>query len=116
MTNPFFKNCGPLNLWDIYKVLGLDNRSETKKIKIFNITDLNSASSKDITFLHSNKYTSQASITKAAACITTKNLQDCLPNKCECKYLKPLSIQKLFEEDDCNSYVNALTLLVSNLK
>ena len=29
-------------------------------------------------------------------------------NKCECKYLKPLSIQKLFEEDDCNSYVNAL--------
>ena len=78
MTNPFFKNCGPLNLGDIYKVLGLNNRSETKKIKIFNITDLNSASAKDITFLHSNKYTSQASITKAAACITTKNFQNIL--------------------------------------
>ena len=83
MTNLFFKNYGPLSLGDICKVLELNNGSKNKKIKIFNITDLNSASAKDITFLHSNKYMSQASITKAAACITTKNLQHILPNKCE---------------------------------
>ena len=83
MTNPFFKNYGPLNLKDIYKVLGINNINDIKKIKIFDITDLNSASAKDITFLHSNKYKAQASITKAAACITTKNLMNILPDKCE---------------------------------
>ena len=83
MTNPFFKNYGPLSLIDIYKVLKINNGSNNKKIKISNITDLSSASAKDITFLNSNKYSSQASTTKAAACITTKNLQYILPNKCE---------------------------------
>ncbi len=83
MANPFFKNIGPINIKDIYKVLKIKIDSKTKKIKIFDIADLNSASGKDITFLHSNKYNSQASITDAAACITTKNLQHILPNKCE---------------------------------
>ena len=83
MINPFFKNYGPLKLKDIYKVLETKNRDDKKGTKIFDITDLNSATSKDITFLHSNKYKSQASTTKAAACITTKNLQDSLPEKCE---------------------------------
>ena len=83
MTNPFFKNNGPLNLQDICKVLGINNGSKNKKIKIFDIADLNTASAKDITFLNSNKYASQASITKAAACITTKNLHHILPIKCE---------------------------------
>ena len=83
MTNPFFKNYGPLNLKDIYEVLEIKSANFNKKIKIFDIADLNSASTKDISFFHSNKYKSQASITKAAACITTKNLQHDLPNKCE---------------------------------
>jgi len=83
MTNPFFKNYGPINLGDICKILKINNGSYNKKIKISNITDLNSASSNDITFLNSNKYSSQASVTKAGACITTKNLQHILPNKCE---------------------------------
>ena len=83
MTNPFFKNYGPLNIKDIYKVLEIKNVNYNKKIKIFDITDLNSASNKDISFFHSNKYKSQASVTKAAACITTKNLHHILPNKCE---------------------------------
>ena len=82
MTNPFFKNYGPLKLKDIYKVLNINN-DNNKKTKIFDITDLNSASIKDITFFHSNKYKSQASVTKAAACITTKNLHHFLPKKCE---------------------------------
>ena len=83
MINPFFKNYGPFNLANIYKILKINNGSNIKKIKISNITDLSSASSKDITFLNSNKYMSQASVTKAAACITTKNLQHILPNECE---------------------------------
>tara|TARA_B100000989_G_scaffold270815_1_gene227183 strand:- start:821 stop:1801 length:981 start_codon:yes stop_codon:yes gene_type:complete len=83
MTNPFFKNHGPLNIKDIYKVLKIKKENFDKKIRIYDVADLNSASSKDITFLHSNKYKSQAFLTKAAACITTKNLQDSLPNKCE---------------------------------
>ena len=83
MTNPFFKNCGPIKLKDIYKVLNINNDKKDNKTKIFDITDLNSASIKDITFFHSNKYKSQALVTKAAACITTKNLHHILPNKCE---------------------------------
>ncbi len=83
MANPFFKNQGPLGLKDIYRVLKIKNINNKTKNKIFDITDINSASNKDITFLHSPKYKSQASITKAAACITTKNLQNNLPDKCE---------------------------------
>jgi len=82
MINPFFKNYGPLNIKNIYKILEIQSDKNIENIKIFNITDLNSASNKDITFLHSNKYTNQAANTKAAACITTKNLQNILPKKC----------------------------------
>ena len=83
MTNPFFKNYGPLSIKDICKVLEIKNDNYNKKIKIFDVADLISASNKDISFFHSNKYKSQASVTNAAACITTKNLQNILPDKCE---------------------------------
>ena len=83
MINPFFKNYGPFSIEKICKILEIDVVNNSKKNKIFDITDLNSASSKDITFLHSNKYQLQASKTKAKACITTKNLQHILPDKCE---------------------------------
>ena len=83
MTNPFFKNYGPISIKDIYKVLKIKKDNINSKVKIFDITDLNSASKKDIAFFHSNKYKFQASITKAGACITTKNLQHILPSKCE---------------------------------
>ena len=79
MINPFFKNYGPLNIKNIYKILEIESDKNIENIKIFDIADLNSASNKDITFLHSNKYANQAANTKAAACITTKNLQHILP-------------------------------------
>ncbi len=82
MINPFFKNCGPLNIKNIYKILEIKSDKNIENIKIFDIADLNSASDKDITFLHSNKYINQAENTKAAVCITTKNLQNILPKKC----------------------------------
>ena len=40
MTNPFFKNYGPIKLKDIYKTLDIKNDSKTK---ISDIKDLNSA-------------------------------------------------------------------------
>ena len=83
MPNPFFKNYGPLKIKDIYKILKIEADVNIKDIKIFDIADLSSASGKDITFLHSTKYKTQASITKAAACITTKNLIHLLPDKCK---------------------------------
>ncbi len=83
MTNPFFKNYGPLKIEDICKILKTKNSKSIKETTIFDIADLSSASKKDITFFHSNKYTSNASITKAAACITTKNLQHFLPKTCQ---------------------------------
>ena len=60
MTNPFFKNNGPFKIKDINKVLKIKKDNINNKIKIYDISDLNSASNKDITFLHSNKYNSQA--------------------------------------------------------
>ena len=81
MLNPFFKNHGPLN---IKKVLELLNASldgiPTQNIN--DISDLNSASDKDITFLHSKKYIDIAKLTKASFCITSKNLKNHLPNNC----------------------------------
>ena len=88
MINPFFKNNGPINIKEIYKILEIKRHSLNKEKKIFDITDLNSASNKDITFFHSNRYKFQASITKAAACITTKNLQDILPKNVKKLLLK----------------------------
>mgnify|MGYP001251721582 CR=1 FL=1 len=83
MTNPFFKNHGPLLITEIKKILDLKSDKKTKNLKIYNISDLESATKKDITFLHSNKYSSHASNTKAAACITTINLKNFLPDSCE---------------------------------
>ena len=82
MINPFFKNFGPLSIKNIHDILKTNGGADSKNIRIFDITDLSSASDKDITFLHSNKYANQAVNTKAAACITTKNLQHILPKKC----------------------------------
>ena len=106
MANPFFKNYGPIYVKDIYKILGIKNYS-LKKAKIFDISDLNSASVKDITFFHSNKYKSQASVTKAAACITSNNLQHILPDKClkiivENVLLSTAKVTEIFYPDSVN--------------
>ena len=51
--------------------------------KIIDIKDLVTATNNDITFFHSKKYESCASITKAAYCLTTKQLSNILPNNCK---------------------------------
>ena len=73
----FFKPQGPFNLEDL-----TENAANNRGIKIFDIKTLENASNKDITFLNSPKYKSQAINTKAAACVTKKNLENFLPKKC----------------------------------
>ena len=90
MINPFFSNNGPKEIKDILAKINLQNKSEYSGIKISDIKDLVNASNKDITFFHSKKYELAASKTKAAFCITTKNLANKLPDTC-----KPIEVDNV---------------------
>ena len=83
MNNPFFKNAGPFYIDKILSKAKIKNVSKFKKEKIYNVTDLVSATKKDLTFFHSNKYSQIASSTKASYCITLRNLEKFLPNSCK---------------------------------
>ncbi len=82
MTNPFFENKGPKKIEDILTQIKVLNKSKYSGFNIFDIKDLVNASNKDITFFHSKKYELAASKTKAAYCVTTKNLSNKLPDTC----------------------------------
>ena len=56
MINPFFKNKGPFQIDKLLKLSELKNTSNYKSTKIYDIKDLSTSTSKDITFLHSKKY------------------------------------------------------------
>ena len=90
MENPFFQNKGPKKIEDILTQIEPQNKSEYQGINISDIKDLVNASNKDITFFHSKKYELAASKTKAAFCITTKNLSSKLPDNC-----KPLEVDNV---------------------
>ena len=83
MLNPFFKNVGPISIDKILKIIGKKNKENYKKDKIYNVSDLPSASDKDLTFFHSNKYSSLASSTKASYCVTLDTLSQFLPKSCK---------------------------------
>ena len=83
MINPFFKNKGPFNISQILTDINIDRNIKNSEKNISDIKDLVNASNKDITFFHSKKYESAASSTKASYCITTKQLSNVLPSKCE---------------------------------
>ena len=82
MHNPFFKNKGPFKIDKILKFLELKNLNSFKNIKIQDIKDLSTSTSKDISFFHSKKYINLASKTNALFCITTENLKNYLPKDC----------------------------------
>ena len=90
MINPFFENKGPKKIEEILSQINFKNKSEFSGINIFDIKDLVNASNKDITFFHSKKYELAASKTKAAFCITTKNLSTKLPDTC-----KPIEVDNV---------------------
>ena len=74
----FFVPKGPFYLNDLSDELSDKNN----KLKISDIKTLDRATKKDITFFNSMDYKYHAEKTKAAACITTKNLEEYLPKSC----------------------------------
>jgi UDP-3-O-[3-hydroxymyristoyl] glucosamine N-acyltransferase len=82
MNNPFFRNNGPFKLRDILKDLNLEIKEDNQENNIIDIKDLQNSKSNEITFFHSKKYKEFANNTKASFCLTTKNLQNELPEKC----------------------------------
>ena len=70
----FFVPKGPYTLNELCK--------NGSNLKISDIKTLDKATINDITFFNSIDYKSTAQETKAAACVTTKNLEKFLPKKC----------------------------------
>ncbi len=82
MSNPFFKNYGPLKISEILNALNINIRGFNHNDKINDIKDLSSSILNDITFFHSKKYKNIAIKTKASFCITTEALKRDLPDSC----------------------------------
>ena len=83
MLNPFFKNVGPFDIEKLLNKTGIENKENFKKDKIYNVSDLVTATDKDLTFFHSKNYSELAGKTKAAYCITLDNLSQFLPSSCK---------------------------------
>ena len=90
MINPFFQNKGPLKIKKILRSIKVENKFENLDIEIFDIKDLVSASTNEITFFHSKKYESVAATTKASYCLTTNKLSNILPKNC-----KPIEVDNV---------------------
>ena len=90
MINPFFQNKGPLKIDKILNSIKAENNFENLDSEIFDIKDLVAASSNEISFFHSKKYESVASITKASYCLTTNKLSNILPKNC-----KPIEVDNV---------------------
>jgi UDP-3-O-[3-hydroxymyristoyl] glucosamine N-acyltransferase len=83
MINPFFHNKGPLKIKEVLSSINTESSFENLDIEIFDIKDLLTASTNEITFFHSKKYESVASTTKASYCLTTNKLSKILPKNCK---------------------------------
>ena len=83
MSNPFFKNVGPFKIEKLLNIVGIKNKDNFKSDKIFNVSDLNTATNKDLTFFHSKRYSLLASQTKASYCVTLNSLSKFLPDSCK---------------------------------
>ena len=83
MLNPFFKNVGPFKIEKLLDIVEIKNKNNFKSDKIFNVTDLNTATNKDLTFFHSKRYSILASQTKASYCVTLNSLSNFLPDSCK---------------------------------
>jgi len=82
MSNPFFKNHGPILISEILKSLNIKDNNFRQDRQIKDIKDLHTASESDITFFHLKKYKEVAKNTKASFCITTDSLKNDLPKNC----------------------------------
>ena len=123
MKNPFFKNKGPFKIEKLLKHLDLKSIKSFKNLDIHDIKDLDSSTSKDITFFHSKKYFKLSSNTKAKFCITTESLKDYLPKSCnkiivDNVLIATAKITKLFYPDSVtdNFDVTIKDILSTSLK
>ena len=82
MSNPFFKNHGPLKMSLVINSLELNDNSLNKNEEIKDIKDLHSSEENDISFFHTKKYKDIAKKTKASFCLTTEALKNKLPKSC----------------------------------
>ena len=83
MSNPFFKNRGPIKIFEILNILNLKIKDINPDQLVNDIKDLYGSQKTDISFFHSKKYRDLAKITKASFCITTEALKNYLPKKCK---------------------------------
>ena len=90
MQNPFFKNYGPISIYEILEILEIENKDISFNYQIKDIKDLSSSGYEDITFFHSKKYKDLAKNTKASFCITNDSLKIELPKNC-----KPLIVDNV---------------------
>ena len=116
MKNPFFKNNGPFKILDLIDP-SINVQSSSKDLSkdnklLYDIKNLNEATSRDITFFHSIKYKDLAIKTNAYACITKSDFfyllpQDCIKISCDNVLLLTAIITAKFYPDsitDNNNY------------
>ena len=121
MSNPFFKNYGPLKISKVIKSLELDNSDLDKDEEIKDIKDLQSSRENDITFFHSKKYKDFAYKTKASFCLTTKVLKNALPQNCTAIVVDNVlvstsKITSLFYPDSLNDHFDETINVISDTK
>ncbi|MDA9697740.1 UDP-3-O-(3-hydroxymyristoyl)glucosamine N-acyltransferase [Candidatus Pelagibacter sp.] len=119
MSNPFFKNYGPLKLSKIINCLNININNLKKDNEINDIKDLLSSTDKDITFFHSKKYKDVAKKTKASFCITTNILKNELPKNClalvvDNVLVSTAKITSLFYPDSTNDNFDETVLSINN--
>jgi len=121
MSNPFFKNNGPFNYYDILKELNLKINNEVKNQDVLDIKDLITAESNEITFFHSKKYKIYANSTKASFCITTENLKkelskECIPIIVENVLVSTSIVTTKFYPDSINDDFDNTVVEINNTK
>ena len=82
MRNLFFKNYGPISIYEILKILKIDDKNISFDHQIKDVKDLSNSEYDDITFFHSKKYKDLARNTKASFCLTNHSLKNELPKNC----------------------------------
>ncbi len=108
MQNLFFKNAGPFIIDKLLSKIKTENKENFIKDKIYNVSDLVTATNKDLTFFHSKGYSTLASKTKASYCVTLDSLSHFLPNTCKKIIVKNvlLTMAKITKEFYPNSIVD----------
>ena len=119
MSNPFFKNHGPIKVSDITRSLNLNINNIDNHKEINDIKDLVSSNDKDITFFHSKKYKDVAKKTKASFCLTTEALKSELPDSCSPLIVKNVlvstsKVTSMFYPDSINDDFDKTAVTIDN--